>query len=109
NVFVEEPIHFVAPNSLHFRGHMLLDHGFEVLGGCCTATVCLAEIVHHVLEVLVGGLIVPHHHSQHVQDVCAFGIDQPACEVEASPAIAHAVSHRERASINGTEALLVTL
>src|ERR1043165_2011777 len=39
----------------------------------------LDEILHHLLEPAVAGLaVLLHHHSQHVQDVSALGIDQTA-------------------------------
>ena len=109
DVFVEEPVHFLVPLQVHLARHVLLHHCLEVFGGRGFAGVGLYEILHHVLEALVAGSVVMHHHPDHVQDVGALGIDEAARQFETGSRIAHAVSHGDRPGIDSPETFRVAL
>ncbi len=100
NVFIKEPVHLLVACHVHFSTHVLLDHGFELLGRGRLARIGLDEILHRFLEALISRLTVPHHHANHVENIGALGIDQVAGNVESSLAVVQPVAHSDRPNVN---------
>ena len=107
DVFVEEPIHFVIAVEIHLLGHVFFDDGFEVFRGGGPTAIGVDEILHHGFELGIAGVIVVHHHAEHVEDVGALGINEAAGDFVAGAGIIGAITHGERADVDGAETLSI--
>ena len=79
--------------GIHIRGHVFFDHRFEVFRGCGLAPIGVHEVLHGLFEVLVAILLVEHHHADHVQNVCPFGINEAAGDASTGAGVVDPISH----------------
>src|ERR1700745_1772568 len=88
---------------------MLFNHGLEILGCRRPVRVSLHEVMHSGSEILVPGATIPHHHADHVKNVCALWIDKAPSNALARAGVAHAVSHGDGTGVDRTPAFFIAL
>src|SRR5262249_10300431 len=86
---------------------MFLQDGLEIFCGGRTVGIRLHELLHSLLEGLISFLAVPHHHSHHVQYVCALGVNQSASSRKSRLGVAESITHGHRSDIDSTKAFWI--
>src|ERR1700691_3925231 len=95
--------------SIHPSWHVFFEHCLEIFGGSSLAGIGLHKVMHGGDEVLVAGLAIPQHHPNHVENICAFGVDKSSGDVRSRARAIGPITHGEWADINRTKALGVSL
>jgi len=94
--------------DVHFRRHIFFHHGLKVFSARLAVGICLGKVVHQGLKPYVRiSRPLRHHETDHLQNIGAFGIKQPAADIKAGFGVVQAVSHGYRAHINGSLAFFV--